>query len=534
MKYRARKLLPATLLAAVIAASLTALSCATANGSNYKQEEGYLYGKGSGKSAEEAEEKARLALIAAALGRADEEDFALSEEMSRSIKLPALKPFILDKGKDSTAVVYRLAKQEWDRLEASREASIRDELGSSFTAIRDQGDGAAGGLERSIGSAARLVIRLEREGLATSLTVAEGSSVLLASSIKDYCAERLEGASFSVLPSGGLIDDSSSFDIRIAAKDGRPLAAVPISIEWKSGSGKSLGAAIATTTDSKGSVSIDFPRSEAYSGQSRLRLSLASAFYPKTPEASFLKDLDAATKKEARYIHLADIKKAFFDEAKVPGGSFTAGAVKQDRKAERKEAPREATVGGFYIDRNLVTNALYAAFLEDTQTPASDYPVYWDNPDYNGPEQPVIGVSAKDAARFAEWVSAKTGSKKRLPTENEYEKAARGGAEVIYPWGDQSPTDKVRANYNGNGRFDGPSPVGSFETGKNAYGLYDMAGNVWEWTSSAGGGAGASIVKGGSWMDGPSELRVSNRRELEASEGYSDVGFRLVREVSND
>jgi formylglycine-generating enzyme required for sulfatase activity len=92
----------------------------------------------------------------------------------------------------------------------------------------------------------------------------------------------------------------------------------------------------------------------------------------------------------------------------------------------------------------------------------------------------------------------------------------------------------VRANYSGNGRYSSTSPVGSFEAGKNAYGLFDMAGNVWQWTSTGRAATGRLIVKGGSWMDGPADLRVSNRREVDPSKGYVDVGFRLVREVIND
>jgi hypothetical protein len=530
MRYAAEKATLAMLGAVVFALSLTALSCATSKAISFKEEPGYIYGQGSAGSMAEAEAAARTALIAAGLG-ADPENFALNEELARSVKLPSLKPFLSEKGKDSFAVVYRLAKADWDKLELARRQAIRAELAPAFASLR--GDGTSPSLERSIADAGRLLVRLEREALTAALTETEGGSVLLSRSIEDYCRGQLEGASFSVLPAGGLIEDSTSFEVMLSAKDGKGLAAIPIAISWKNASGKVLGAAVSTTTDSKGSVTISFPKGDEYSGQEVLRLSLDSAFSAKTPEAGFLKELDQLTLKELRYVHLPDLKKAFLDDAKIPGGEFTAGAVAQDKRAEKKEAPRQAKVASFYIDRELVTNAQYRAFLEDSGAPASAYPEYWDNPDYNAPDQPVIGVSAADAARFAEWVSARMGCKKRLPTENEWERAARGGAEAIYPWGDQSPAGTARANYNGNGRFDGPSPVGSFEEGKNAYGLYDMAGNVWEWTSTAGS-SGSAIVKGGSWMDGPSELRVSNRRELASGEGYSDVGFRLVREVSNE
>jgi formylglycine-generating enzyme required for sulfatase activity len=182
---------------------------------------------------------------------------------------------------------------------------------------------------------------------------------------------------------------------------------------------------------------------------------------------------------------------------------------------------------------------MYRVYLEDMKIPESEYPDFWDDSDAENENHPVVGVSLKEVQAYAKWLNTLFDIKKRLPTEDEWEKAAHGGIQGIYPWGDESPKDNVRANYNGNNRYDGTSPVGSFENGVNAFGLFDMAGNVWQWTSTSyeeetSEGPIKIIVKGGSWMDGPIELRVSNRKELDPSQQYGDVGFRLIREDLNE
>ena len=130
--------------------------------------------------------------------------------------------------------------------------------------------------------------------------------------------------------------------------------------------------------------------------------------------------------------------------------------------------PAGPSTPAFYMDKYEVANAQYRKFVQATGHRA---PTYWDDDDFNQPNQPVVGVSWHDATAYAKWVG------KRLPTEKEWEWAARGslvGKE--YPWGDQEPSSS-RANYGS--KVGKPTAVGSYPA--NGYGLYDMAGNVYEW-----------------------------------------------------
>ena len=191
----------------------------------------------------------------------------------------------------------------------------------------------------------------------------------------------------------------------------------------------------------------------------------------------------------------------------------------------------------FYIDKYEVTNALYKKFIEAT---GHRTPKYWTDPSYNQPDQPVVGVSWDDAEAYARWTG------KRLPTEAEWEKAARGGlVGKRYPWGnDISHND---ANYSGTSGIDiwsGPAPVGKFPP--NGYGLYDMAGNVWEWVSDwylrnyysispqknpKGPDTGSGrVLRGGGWYDDAYDLRCANRSSIVPPGTDSGVGFRCAQE----
>jgi sulfatase modifying factor 1 len=190
----------------------------------------------------------------------------------------------------------------------------------------------------------------------------------------------------------------------------------------------------------------------------------------------------------------------------------------------------------FYMDKYEVTNAQYRKFMDATKHEA---PEFWNDSDYNTPNHPVVGVSWNDAVAYAEWAG------KRLPTESEWEKSARGGlVGKKYPWGDTLTHDD--ANYYGTGGKDKwkyTSPVGSFDP--NGYGLYDMAGNVWEWcadwysnnyyanspkSNPKGPSSGLSrVLRGGSWYYfDDNALRVTSRDYGDPSSMNNSVGFRCV------
>lgn len=144
-------------------------------------------------------------------------------------------------------------------------------------------------------------------------------------------------------------------------------------------------------------------------------------------------------------------------------------------------------------------------------------------------DHPVVLVSYGDAQAYAKWLSVKTGEKWRLPTEKEWEKAARGSDGRYFAWGNKF--DPARLNSHDNGPF-ATMPVGSFKTSASPYGALDTAGQVYEWTAQAVG-KNRHIVKGGSWDDkGCGVCRAAARHSRPNGIKHIIVGFRLVRELS--
>jgi sulfatase modifying factor 1 len=196
-------------------------------------------------------------------------------------------------------------------------------------------------------------------------------------------------------------------------------------------------------------------------------------------------------------------------------------------------------VDAFALGAWQVTNAEYARFLESAGQPP---PPFWNEPEFEDPEQPVVGVSWLDAVSYCEWLSGTTGLRSRLPTEAEWECAARGGAEgKRYPWGDEPP--ESRPEYHSLW-LRGPEPVA--RRAPNAFGLYDLCENVHEWCSDwygadyyrdspernpRGPEAGTRRVsRGGSWRHRIKISRCAARSSIPPELRYADYGFRVACE----
>jgi len=222
-------------------------------------------------------------------------------------------------------------------------------------------------------------------------------------------------------------------------------------------------------------------------------------------------------------------------------GDFLMGSnPARDDQAQPDEQPQfHLTLPALQVGKYPVTVAEYAAFVRTGHPAPPQWGAQQDKPDH-----PVVWVSWKDAQAYAAWLTQLTGEKWHLPTEPEWEKAARGTDGRIYPWGDAF--DKARTNTSESG-IGTTTPVGSYPIGASPYGAQDMAGNVWEWTSSLYGpypysigdalensnGTGIRVLRGGSWFRDAKDARAAYRLSglAPSADSAFDIGFRLVREA---
>ena len=223
----------------------------------------------------------------------------------------------------------------------------------------------------------------------------------------------------------------------------------------------------------------------------------------------------------------------------VPAGEFRMGCLAGAGCRDSELPARDVAVqASFALGKHEVTFADYDRFTNTTGRPSATSPRGWDRS-----STPVVNVSWEDAQAYADWLTAQTGRRYRLPSEAEWEFAARSGNSSAYSWGDA--IGEALANCNGcASRWDNlrPAPVGSFLA--NPWGLHDMHGNVWEWVqdcySSTHDGAPADesartdgdcnrrVLRGGSWSNSPGLLRAPTREWDDVSMRAVEIGFRVA------
>ena len=225
----------------------------------------------------------------------------------------------------------------------------------------------------------------------------------------------------------------------------------------------------------------------------------------------------------------------------IPAGDFLMGSADSDKEANSDEKPQHKIyLDTFWIDKTEVTNAMYAlcvkagacqALIETKSFARSSY--YADTQFKNFP---VIYISWDDATKYCKWVE------RRLPTEAEWEKAARGAEGKIYSWGDTSPNPSL-LNFNKN--VGDTTQVGKYSDGASTYGVLDMAGNVWEWVAdwydekyyskspnrNPDGPASGQfrVLRGGAWVTEANYVRAAQRLKVAFDFRDSIVGFRCAR-----
>jgi formylglycine-generating enzyme required for sulfatase activity len=217
----------------------------------------------------------------------------------------------------------------------------------------------------------------------------------------------------------------------------------------------------------------------------------------------------------------------------VPAGEFTMGS---NEGSDHEKPEHRVYLDAYYIDKYEVTVGQYAKFLDATSINPPPMWTTMDQPPHQ--KRPVVNVDWEDANNYCEW------AQKRLPTEAEWEKAARGTDGRIYPWGNDPPNPQ-RANY-GKEKWNKHTalvPVGQLKDGQSPYGISDLAGNVWEWVSDwydpdyyattpsrnpHGPEKGKyKVLRGGSWDLAPEQL-LSARRDFNnpTSFDYDSPSFR--------
>ena len=218
----------------------------------------------------------------------------------------------------------------------------------------------------------------------------------------------------------------------------------------------------------------------------------------------------------------------------VPEGYFTMGSSIDNPQADEDEKPaHKVFLDSFWIDRTEITNAMYLHCISAGACTSPARSIYYKEPDYAN--HPAIGISWVQAQKYCKW------GERRLPTEAEWEKAARGTDGRIYPWGNSPPETEL---LNFGHQINETAPVGMYPEGASPYGVLDMAGNAWEWVADgyqpdfyslspeenpiSDSPVNRRVLRGGNWDSNEEGIRVTNR--FWAFPGRNDTdGFRCAK-----
>lgn len=239
------------------------------------------------------------------------------------------------------------------------------------------------------------------------------------------------------------------------------------------------------------------------------------------------------------------------DLVRVPEGDVLIGSPASEVGRDADETQRPARVPTFYISAREITVAQFRAFVRDAERYFSpgciemgrsdnagggEAPeLSWQDPGFPQTDaHPVVCVSNSEATAYVQWLSQRTGKHYRLPTSEEWEYAARAGTTTAYAFGDTLSADQAFFSETVAPVRRGPHPTASLAP--NAFGVWDMHGNVAEWTASCGTNLDDAtqclrpIVRGGSWNDPPRRLRSADRSARQRMQRATDLGFRVVRQ----
>lgn len=528
------KVLMASVCIALLGSSF--VSAKPKNLESVKEEDGYYYGYGRSSDKAEALFEGKRDLIENALTatlKAKNPRAAHINVSDDAVKgrLEKVKPF--QQTKDGSFVAYRIKIEDWDKQEKAFGEKIRQQLTGRYNSL-----GSKKNMTEKLNEAVEILTVLSENGVSELLTLQADGTELFSRKVEAVCSESVKDLNLSIAVKDGFVASGDKITVKAVDSNGKAVSGLKLKASWEVASllpaEKEIAEVVSTAkTDSLGEIAVDFPLDADYKNIP-VTLTVSTAFSADAKNSSAMKKLDKKNSVDGNFVCCDDLNE-LYPSVTVAAGEFTAGAVPGDNRASKREVTHTVNLAAFAIDVAPVTNAQYAIYLHLTRT--ETLPEYFENADYNGKDYPVVGITAENAENYAAWLSEQTGAGYRLPSEEEFEKAARAGKDSIYPWGDEAPNKAKCANYKKNGKFKFTSPVGAFENGKNDLGLADMAGNVWQLTSSTRSKDEAVVtrtVKGGSWMEGPVDLRISNYKDIDPSNVYPDVGFRLVKDVKEE